>query len=299
MDEKKLATPLLYGGLGVYAVFLIFSMFSLWSNAVIFSWITFKYLLLIALGALVVLLQGPLRRSYAVGLAALLGLLMYADQLTYHIEQVKILATTDLVAYAEKIKSWEKDLEGGSYAEEIERLRALRAGINADPTRLHKDQDKVQNDRRTAIDKEIEALQKKIDDNKQYVSDLEDFAAYRYDAAKVREKLDTREKNLFWAKGFDPLILIGAFLMLVGSLVDAQGGSSGGAAAPKPAQASAPKPAAPSPAAAAAASVPVPGPKGPPTLSGYIPPTPAPVHPHTHGHDHNHPHPHAPEAPTA
>ena len=73
MDSRELEGLLLYAGVGLFCLFLLFSMFSVWNNGIVFSWLTVKYFALMAAGALALVLDDAPRRKYAIALAALLS----------------------------------------------------------------------------------------------------------------------------------------------------------------------------------------------------------------------------------
>ncbi|MHC4391630.1 MAG: hypothetical protein ACYS22_09970 [Planctomycetota bacterium] len=260
MDSREIEGLLLYAGVGIYSLFLIFSLFSVWANGIIFSWLTVKYFFLLGAGVLTLVLDDAPRRKYSIAFAAFLGLLFYADQVTFHGKQIEVLAGAQVTDVEEDQKEFDEEIKHAEAIKELKRNDQLHSSLRRVTMKGDKDLTKDEAKERFVdtgdfddLVEERNDLEKTIKEQRQDLKEFvhlregEDIEKISLDSLENRFKIsdgdhvldlvqlkhakeDAREQaekdmeDLIWAKGYDAFILFGAFLILAGALV-------GGAAA--------------------------------------------------------------------
>lgn len=215
---------LLKVGFGVYAAFTILSLLGVWGNAgggMIFSWLTLKYLGLLALGALPLLLPSGVR-TYMFVFAGLLGVLTMADSLTYSRDQIRELGNMAERALERKGEALELEYECAEEEAEVKRIEGILGGLDRD-SRLKEHDKSAYESKKKEMEEDLKDAKEVLERARKSarVSDMVELVELAFEAKRM-EKLKISDQNcqdLASAKAYDFFILAGAFLMLVAAIL--------------------------------------------------------------------------------
>jgi hypothetical protein len=211
-------------GFGVYAAFTVLSLLSVWGNAgggMIFSWLTLKYVGLLALGALPLLLPAG-QRVYMYVFGGLLAVLTFSDNLTYSRDQIRDLGNMAERALERKGEALVMEYELVEEEAAVKRIEGILGGLDRDSRLKEHDKDAYESTKKE-MEAELKDAKEVLERARKSVrvSDMVALVELEFEA-KEMEKLKVSDQNcrdLAGAKSFDFFILAGAFLMLVASLL--------------------------------------------------------------------------------